>query len=191
MNDDVGFVDNVRCCVYRLFSCTLVAKTTTNATLYEVLKWRCEVVVVLSHPDWNSSCPSVSTGVWVCGSTQRLHDPHASCAQLRHYQVPLQQAVPGLPQDSEGGVPAEHVAALRLRRPKIHDGWEQQLATTADPHTPSLELLTHSMGWGGGGAQDRYFDTWVPQTLLERLTLTVGQPGSLCPFFVLCCGCKS
>lgn len=151
MNDDVGFVDDVRCCVYRLFSCTLVAKTTTNATLYEVLKWRCEVVVVLSHPDWNSSCPSVSTGVWVCGSTQRLHDPHASCAQLRHYQVPLQQAVPGLPQDSEGGVPAEHVAALRLRRPKIHDGWEQQLATTADPHTPSLELLTHSMGWGGGG----------------------------------------
>lgn len=94
---------------------------------------------------------SLSAGVRVCGSAQRLHDPHASRAQLRHHQVPLQQAVPGLPQDPEGGVPAEHVATLWLRRPKIHDGREQQLATTADPHAPGPGLLTHSAGWGRGG----------------------------------------
>lgn len=72
-------------------------------------------------------------GVRVRGSAQRLHDPHAARAQLRHHQVPVQQAVPGLPEDSEGGVPAEHVAALRLRRLKVHDGRQQQLANAAPP----------------------------------------------------------
>ena len=64
-----------------------------------------------------SSCSSLAAGVRVRGSAQCLHDPHAPRTQLRHHQVPLQQAVPGLSQDPEGGVPAEHVAALRLRRP--------------------------------------------------------------------------
>lgn len=101
------------------------------------------------------SCPSLSAGVWVCGLAQRLHDPHASCAQLRYHQVSLQQAIPGLPQDPKRGVPAKHVSTLRLRCPKVHDGWEQQLATTADPHTPGPELLTRSVGWGRRGQRKR------------------------------------
>lgn len=118
---------------------------------YQVLSLQVEVVVVISCPQSSSwSFLSLSAGVRVCGSAQCLHDPHASCAQLWHHQVPLQQAVPGLPENPEGGVPAEHVATLRFRCPKVHDGWEQQLATTADPHTPGPELLTLSgSGWRG------------------------------------------
>lgn len=81
--------------------------------------------------------PLPSAGVRVCGAAQRLHDPHASRSQLWHHQVPFQQAVPRLPAHPEGGVPAEHVAPLRLRRPQVHDSREQQLAERlAGCHAP-------------------------------------------------------
>lgn len=67
-------------------------------------------------------------GVRVHGAAQRLHDPHAARPQLRHHQVSLQQAIPHLSQDPEGGVPAGYVAPLRLRSPQISHGGEQQLA---------------------------------------------------------------
>lgn len=79
-------------------------------------------------------CPA---GVRVHGAAQRLHDPHAARAQLRHHQVPLQQAIPHLPQDAQGGVPAGHVAPLRLRGPQVSHGREQQLAPRSPAGTPA------------------------------------------------------
>uniref|UniRef100_A0A8B9UM43 LARGE xylosyl- and glucuronyltransferase 1 n=1 Tax=Anas zonorhyncha TaxID=75864 RepID=A0A8B9UM43_9AVES len=67
-------------------------------------------------------------GVRVHGAAQRLHDPHAACPQLRHHQVSLQQAIPHLSQDPEGGVPAGHVTSLWLCSSQISHGREQQLA---------------------------------------------------------------
>jgi len=67
-------------------------------------------------------------GLLVHGAAQCLHDPHAARPQLRHHQVPLQQAIPHLSQDPEGGVPAGHVTSLRLRSSQISHGREQQLA---------------------------------------------------------------
>lgn len=79
-------------------------------------------------------CPA---GVRVHGAAQRLHDPHAARAQLRHHQVPLQQAISHLPQDAQGGVPAGHVAPLRLRGPQVSHGREQQLAPWSPAGTPA------------------------------------------------------
>lgn len=67
-------------------------------------------------------------GVRVHGAAQRLHDPHAARPQLRHHQVSLQQAIPHLSQDPEGGVPAGYVTPLWLCSPQISHGREQQLA---------------------------------------------------------------
>lgn len=77
------------------------------------------------HP--HSRCLS-PPGVRVHGAAQRLHDPHAARPQLRHHQVSLQQAIPHLSQDPEGGIPAGYVTPLRLRSPQVSHGREQQLA---------------------------------------------------------------
>lgn len=70
----------------------------------------------------------VCTGIRVCGSAQRLHDPHAPRAQFRHHQVSLEQTVSRVSEDAEGRVSAEHVPALRFRSAQVHDSGQQQLA---------------------------------------------------------------
>ena len=75
-----------------------------------------------------SSCSCLLPGVWIRRASQCLHDPHASRPQLRHHQVPVQQAIPHLSQNPEGRVSAGHVPPLWLCRPQISHGWEQQLA---------------------------------------------------------------
>lgn len=86
----------------------------------------------------------VFSGVRVCGSAQRLHDPHAARAQFWHHQVSLEQTVPCLSEDAEGRVSAEHVSALRFRRAQIHDSGQQQLAERIVQETQTITATSWS-----------------------------------------------
>lgn len=88
---------NRMCKRYFTFHFTFLHKTYIYILYDSLLSSKAYMVLFLTF----FYCTYVSfAGIRVCGSTQCLHDPHASCAKLWHHQVPLKWAVPCLPQDA-------------------------------------------------------------------------------------------